>query len=52
MDQKWELVLSGRNLNDEEYLATGLSALGTSAAFSEGVFSRGSEWSLSAKYHF
>lgn len=52
VDQKWELVLSGRNLNDEEYLATGLSALGTSAAFSEGVFSRGSEWSLSAKYHF
>lgn len=51
-DQKWELILSGRNLNDKEYLAAGLSALGTAGAVSEAVFSRGSEWSLSAKYHF
>ena len=45
-------TLFGRNLNSEWYLTTGLSAYDTSAAYTEGVFSRETQWSLFAKYNF
>lgn len=52
IDEAWEVILSGRNLNSELYLTTGISALDTGAAYSAGIFSRETEWSFSAKYSF
>jgi len=52
LDESWEVILSGRNLNSELYLSTGLAALDTGAGYSEGIFSRETEWSLSVKYRF
>lgn len=51
-DEDWEVVLAGRNLNSELYLVTGNSARATGAAYSEGIFARETEWSLSVKYSF
>ena len=45
-DGKWELVHSLRNLTDERYLVTGVSAFGTAAAYIEQVWGRPFEWSV------
>lgn len=52
VDDTWEIILSGLNLNSELYLITGVSAYDTSAAYTEGVFSRETQWSLSVTYNF
>jgi iron complex outermembrane receptor protein len=52
VDEAWEIILSGRNLNSELYLTTGVSAYDTGAAYTEGVFSRETQWSLSGRYNF
>lgn len=51
-DGRWESLLSFRNISDEDYLITGNSAFGTSAAYVEQVYGRPFEWSLSVKYNF
>jgi iron complex outermembrane receptor protein len=52
LDEAWEIVLAGRNLGDEEYLIAGNSGYNTGASYTEAVFSRGTEWSLSVKRNF
>jgi len=52
LDGKWEAVLAVKNIEDETYLVTGNSAFGTSAAYTEQVYNRPREWSLSVQYNF
>ncbi|MCB1662685.1 MAG: TonB-dependent receptor [Pseudomonadales bacterium] len=52
VDESWDVVLAGRNLTDEEYLIAGNSAFDTGASYIEGVFDRGTQWTLSVKYNF
>ncbi|MBL4826171.1 MAG: TonB-dependent receptor [Spongiibacteraceae bacterium] len=56
---KWEsaegsvnVVLAARNVLDEEYKLAGNTALASSSAYSEVVYARGREWSLSGRYSF
>ena len=51
-NEKWEVILSGRNINSELYLITGNSALTTGASYAEGIWARQTEWSLSVQYSF
>ncbi|NND67099.1 MAG: TonB-dependent receptor [Halioglobus sp.] len=46
----WSVLLSGRNLGDEEYLVTGV--YGTAFQAFEGSFDRGRQWLLEATYSF
>ncbi len=46
----WSVLLSGRNLSDEEYLVTGV--YGTAFQAFEGSFDRGRQWLLQATYKF
>lgn len=50
-DENWQLILSGKNLTDEEYLIAGFSDLPTSS-FADGSYARSRQWGLSAKYQF
>lgn len=52
LDGKWEAVLAVKNIEDETYLITGNSAFGTSASYTEQVYNRPREWSLSVQYNF
>lgn len=52
LDGKWEAVLAVKNIEDETYLVTGNSAFGTAAAYTEQVYNRPREWSLSVQYNF
>ena len=49
-DEAWSVILSGRNLTDEEYLVTGV--YGTAFQVYEGVFDRGSQWQLELRKRF
>jgi len=44
------VVLSGRNLGDEEYLVTGV--YGTAFQSLEGMFDRGRQWQLEVRRDF
>jgi iron complex outermembrane receptor protein len=46
----WSVILSGLNLTDENYLATGV--YGTAFQSYEGVYSRGTEWRLELRKDF
>jgi iron complex outermembrane receptor protein len=46
----WSVLLSGRNLNDEEYLETGV--YGTAFQVYEGSFNRGRQWLLEVSKSF
>lgn len=48
--ENWSVLLSGRNLTDEEYLVTGV--YGTAFQAFEGSFDRGRQWLLEATYSF
>lgn len=48
--EDWTLVLTGRNLSDEEFLATGV--YGTAFQVFEGVFDRGRQWQLEVRKAF
>ena len=52
LDGKWEAVLAVKNIEDETYLITGNSAFGTAASYTEQVYNRPREWSLSVQYNF
>ncbi len=49
-DEAWSVILSGRNLTDEEYLVTGV--YGTAFQVFEGVFDRGRQWQLELRKRF
>ena len=46
----WTVILSGRNLTDEEYLVTGV--YGTAFQAFEGMFDRGRQWALEVRKDF
>ena len=46
----WSVILSGRNLTDEEYLVTGV--FGTAFQAFEGAFDRGRQWQLEVRKSF
>ncbi len=48
--ENWSVILSGRNLGDEEYLVTGV--YGTAFQVFEGVFDRGRQWQLEVRRQF
>ncbi len=48
--EDWTIVLSGKNLTDEEYLVTGV--YGTAFQVFEGVFDRGRQWQLEIRKSF
>jgi iron complex outermembrane receptor protein len=49
-DGDWTVIVSGINLSDEEYLVTGV--YGTAFQSLEGVYNRGRQWRLEARYSF
>ena len=49
-DGDWTVILSGINLSDEEYLVTGV--YGTAFQSLEGVYNRGRQWRVEARYSF
>ena len=51
-DAHWEAVLAFRNITDERYIITGNSAFATGASYTERVYGRPFEWSVSLKYSF
>jgi iron complex outermembrane receptor protein len=51
-DGAWELMLAGRNLNDETILVSGSSGYSTGSGYLTGTYAREREWSFSAKYSF
>ena len=46
----WTVIVSGRNLTDEEYLVTGV--YGTAFQAFEGMFDRGRQWVLEVRKDF
>lgn len=48
--EDWTVVLSGRNLTDEEFLVTGV--YGTAFQSYEGTYNRGRQWQLEVRKHF
>lgn len=46
----WDVMLNLKNIADEEYLVTGV--IGDAFQTYEGIFNRGREWYLTAKYNF
>ena len=51
-DERWEAILAGRNLADEDYLITGNSAFATAASYVEQVYGRPRSWWVSLEYSF
>jgi iron complex outermembrane receptor protein len=49
-DGDWTVIVSGINLSDEEYLVTGV--YGTAFQSLEGVYNRGRQWRVEARYSF
>ena len=49
-EQDWTVLLSGRNLTDEEYLVTGV--YGTAFQSFEGMYDRGRQWVLEVRKEF
>ena len=49
-DNDWTVILSGRNLTDEEYLVTGI--YGTAFQAFEGLLDRGRQWQLEVRKTF
>ena len=49
-DDRWSVVLSGRNLTDEAYLVSGIAQY--SVGQIEGQFARPREWNLSLRWNF
>ena len=50
VDEDWTVLLSGRNLTDEEFLITGV--YGTAFQSLEGMFDRGRQWVLEVRKDF
>jgi iron complex outermembrane receptor protein len=48
--EDWTVVLSGRNLTNEEFLVTGV--YGTAFQSYEGTYNRGRQWQLEVRKHF
>ncbi|MEZ5556942.1 MAG: TonB-dependent receptor [Pseudomonadales bacterium] len=48
--EDWSVILSGRNLGDEEYLVTGV--YGTAFQAFEGMYDRGRQWRLEVRKDF
>ena len=46
----WTVIVSGRNMTDEEYLVTGV--YGTAFQAFEGMFDRGRQWVLEVRKDF
>ena len=51
-EDTYSVTLGITNLADELYKAAGNTALNSASSYSEVVYARGREWSLSAKYRF
>lgn len=49
-NEEYKVALQARNITDEVYIMTGVSQ--PDGGFTEAVYSRGSEWRLSAQYDF
>ena len=51
-DGRWQFMLAGRNLADEEILVAGSSGYATGSGYTNANFAREAEWRLSARYSF
>lgn len=48
--EQWEVMLSARNLSDENYLISGI--IGDAFQTYEGIYARGREWYLTTRFNF